>query len=112
VVGRAIVGLYHGAGAAHDAETAFDRRFKRHEVPEDIPERPLPRAALNGDGVYLPRVLAELGLAASGSEARRLIAQGGVRLDGEVVSDDTLPAQRVRGAVLQVGRRRFVRITP
>ena len=106
----AVAALYHGEDAARRAEDAFDRQFRRRETPDDIPTADLPGDAVDGADVYLPRVLAGLGLAGSGSEARRLIAQGGVRVNGEVVGSETLPAAELRGAVLKVGKRRFVRL--
>lgn len=110
-VARAVVALYHEVDAATAAEEAFDRQFKRHEAPEEIPEAALPPDAIDGDKVYLPRVLAELGLASSRSDARRLLAQGGVRVNGETAVSEELPLADVAGALVQVGRRRFVRIT-
>jgi tyrosyl-tRNA synthetase len=75
------------------------------EAPEDLPELPLPA----GDPVHLPALLAEaFGL--STSEARRLIAQGGVKLDGDAVGDLDLPRARLEGAILQAGKRRFIRL--
>jgi tyrosyl-tRNA synthetase len=109
-VARAVVDLYHGADAASRAEAAFDRQFVEGAAPEEMPTAGLPGDAVDGDEVYLPRVLAELGLAASRSEARRLIDQGGVRIDGEVTQVEQVPVSRMLGAVLQVGKRRFVRI--
>ena len=107
---RAVVGLYHGAGAAESAETSFDRQFKDRVAPEEIPEATIPRDAIDGTSVYLPRVLAELGLASSRGEARRLISQGGVRVDGEAVSVEHLPTEQLEGSVVQVGKRRFIRL--
>jgi tyrosyl-tRNA synthetase len=107
---RDVVAIYHGRAAAARAEAAFDRQFKDRDVPEEVPEAPIPPSAIDGERVYLPRVLAELGLAGSRSEARRLIAQGGVRLNGEVVPGEELDVADVRDGVLQVGRRRWVRL--
>jgi tyrosyl-tRNA synthetase len=106
----AVVSLYHGTEAATRAEAAFDRQFKRREVPEDVVVADIPADAVDGQQVYLPRVLAELGLAKSGSDARRLIAQGGVRVNGEQATGETVLAADLRGAVLQDGKRRFVRL--
>jgi tyrosyl-tRNA synthetase len=101
---RWIVTRSHGAEAARAAEEHF-RRVTHGEAPEDVPERALPE----GDPVHLPALLADaFGL--STSEARRLIAQGGVRLDGDPVGDLDLPRERLAGAVLQAGKRRFVRL--
>jgi len=109
-VARAVVELYHGPEAAQRAEEAFDRQFREGGAPDEIPTAGLPVDAVDGDVAYLPRVLAELGLAASRSEARRLIGQGGVRVDGEVTTTEEIPLVALRGAVLQVGKRRFVRV--
>ena len=109
-VARAIVELYHGAEAGVGAEQAFDRQFKEREAPDEVPQAPIPPDAIDGERVYLPRVLAELGLAASRSEARRLIAQQGVKINGETVTVEDVSIDDLRGALLQVGKRRFVRL--
>jgi tyrosyl-tRNA synthetase len=109
-VASAVVALYHGDDAAVAAEEAFDRQFRDREVPDELPEAIIPGDAVDGPEVYLPRVLAELGLAKSGSEARRLIAQGGVRVNGEAVTGDQVAVADLDGGVLQVGKRRFVRL--
>jgi tyrosyl-tRNA synthetase len=108
---RKVVTLYHGGQAAREAEGTFDRRFKQNEAPEEMPEVRLPPGSVDAGSVYLPRVLAELGLAGSRSEARRLIAQGGVKINGQAVSSEEQPEEDLAGAVLQVGKRRFVRLT-
>ena len=109
-VAKAVVALYHGADAATEAEAAFDRQFKQHEAPDDVPEAEVPEAAVRGDNVYLPKLLSELGLASSGSEARRLIAQEGVRVNGDVVTEEEIARSSLDGALVQVGKRRFVRV--
>ncbi|MDP9225242.1 MAG: tyrosine--tRNA ligase [Actinomycetota bacterium] len=108
---RAVVALYHGDGPAGRAEDAFDRRFKQNRAPADMPEAAIPAGAIAEGSVYLPRVLADLGLAASRSEARRLISQGGVKIDGHAITDEAAPVEDLVGAALQVGKRRFVRLT-
>jgi tyrosyl-tRNA synthetase len=107
---RAVVALYNGDGAADEAEAAFDRQFKQHEVPESIPEAAVPPAAIEDGQVNLPVLLAELALASSRGEARRLLSQGGVRVDGAPVAEERVPLDTVTGRVVQVGRRRFVKI--
>jgi len=112
---REVVDLYHGEGAGKAAEERFDLIHREREIPEAVEEVALSEewAAEDGPGRYwLPRVLSEAGLAASRGAARRLIEQGGVRLDGELVTDPEVEfeAAELRGKVLQVGRRRFVRI--
>jgi len=102
---RWIVARSHGEEAATAAADYFRRVIQGGERPEDVPERPLPA----GDPVHLPAVLADaFGL--STSEARRLIAQGGVKLDGDAVSELDVPRARLAGSVLQAGKRRFVRL--
>ena len=95
-----------GEAAVRSAEEHFTRVVRRHEAPEEVPEAPLPEA----DPVHLPALLVETVGVASTSEARRLIAQGGVKLDGAVVTELDVPRERLEGALLQAGKRRFVRL--
>jgi tyrosyl-tRNA synthetase len=106
---RRLVERWHGAEAAAAAEAAFDRQFKQGRAAEDAPEIRLP----DGDPIHMPALLHQNGLAASRGEARRLIAQGGVRIDGGPLAADELDVARARlaGHELRVGRR-FVRIAP
>ena len=110
---RTIVDLYHGAGAGEAAEDRFDLVHKQGEVPEDIPEATIPSDDLRDGRVWLPRLLVGTGLAASNGEARRAVQQGGVRLGGVVLQDPEaeFEPRELYGKVLQVGRRRFVRLT-
>jgi tyrosyl-tRNA synthetase len=105
---RALVERFWGAEEAAAAAEAFERRFVARELPEDIQEAEV--RSPNG-AVHLPELIAEL-FGGSRSEARRKIAQGGVRLDGEAVAPDVLdiPAQELDGRVLQVGKRQFRRL--
>jgi tyrosyl-tRNA synthetase len=109
---RAVVELYHpGQGAA--AEAAFDRVHREHLAPEELPRAILPADVVRDGTIWLPRLLTAAGLAGSNAEAKRLVAQGGVRLDGTVLDDPDaeLPLDAVIGGTLQVGRRRFVQVT-
>lgn len=107
---EAVVRLYHGADAARAARERFDRVHVAREVPEDIEEAELPSDCLDGEGTaFVPLLLKLVGLASSTNEGRRLVSQGGVRLDGERVGEG-VPADELRGRVLQVGKRRFVRL--
>src|SRR5262245_53878844 len=105
---REIVGRFHGAPAAEAAVADFEARFKRDEIPEDIREVSL---KAQGDGLGLARLLKDAGLTASTSEALRMIEQGGVRIDGEKVADKTLTLKRGKQFVVQVGKRKFARVT-
>jgi tyrosyl-tRNA synthetase len=114
---RRIVERFHDASAAEAAESRFDTVHVAREIPDDIPERSLQDIGVligdgeDGDRVHLPAVIAAA-FDVSSSEARRLIAQGGVKLDGEAVPPESLdlPATDLGGRVLQVGKRRFVRL--
>jgi tyrosyl-tRNA synthetase len=106
---RAIVERFHGADAAGSAQAQFDRLFVARELPADVPDARI--GPFNGDPVHLPAVVSELsGL--SRSEARRMLAQGAVKLDGEPLAGDRLDvaADELDGRVLQVGKRRFWRL--
>ncbi len=105
-LGREIVELYWGAEAAAGAEAAFDRIHKEKDLPDEVDEYQLGP----GDPVSLPTLIRDAGLVASGGEGRRLIQQGAVRLDGEKLDEFEVPRDRLVGAVLQVGKRRFVRL--
>jgi tyrosyl-tRNA synthetase len=105
---RALVERFHGPEAAASAAAEFARVHVQREVPEEIDELAL--SAVNGS-VHLPAAIAE-GFGMSRSEARRMLAQGGVRLDGEplAATELDLPPERLDGAVLQVGKRHFRRL--
>jgi len=104
---RRIVARSQGEAAAREAEEHFTRVVRQGEAPAEVPEVALPA----GDPVHLPALLVgSLGVGST-SEARRLIAQGGVRLAGEVVSDLDLPRRRLVGAQIQVGKRRYATLT-
>jgi tyrosyl-tRNA synthetase len=102
---RFIVTRSHGEEAAREAEAHFTRVVREGGAPDEMPEARLP----DGDPVHLPALLAgSFGL--STSEARRMIGQGGVKIDGVVVSELDVPRADVAGTVVQAGKRRFARI--
>jgi tyrosyl-tRNA synthetase len=102
---REVVKLYHGGEAASAAADRFDKLFVAHEVPTDIADHAI------GEGeIFVPHLLVELGLATSSSDARRKIAQGGVRVDNEKLTEENVNADVLRGKVLQVGKRDFRRL--
>ena len=105
---RALVTRFHSEEAAAEAEAAFDRVFIAHELPAEIEEAVV--AAQNGT-VHLPAVIADV-FGRSRSEARRMLAQGGVRVDGEVLAPEPLdlPAGELDGRVMQLGKRQFRRL--
>lgn len=104
---RRIVARSHGEAAAREAEEHFTRVVREGQAPEHVPEVALPA----GDPVHLPALLVgSLGVGST-SEARRLIAQGGVKLDGAAVNELDLPRKRLVGAQIQVGKRRYATLT-
>jgi tyrosyl-tRNA synthetase len=104
---RFIVTRSHGEEAAQTAEEHFTRVVRERQTPADVPEVQLPE----GDPVHLPALLADGVGIRSTSEARRLLAQGAVRVNGEVVTELDLPRAALEGALLQAGKRRFARLT-
>ena len=107
LMARTLCARYHDEQAAAAAEAHFDRLHVERAAPDEIEEAELPA----GDPIHLPALISEL-FDLSRSEARRLLSQGGVRLDGEPLDGEALdvPAARLHGAVLQVGKRRFRRL--
>ena len=103
---REICARYHGEDAAREAEAHFDRLHVERGVPDEVEEAPLP----DEDPIHLPALIRDH-FGVSGAEARRLLTQGGVRLDGQALDGGELdvPAARLDGAVLQLGKRRFKR---
>jgi tyrosyl-tRNA synthetase len=108
-LGRRLTDRFHGDGAGREAEERFDQVHVRREIPEDLSTV---RLEADADGkVHLPALLASA-FDMSSSEARRLIGQGGVRVDGQALDGAAidLDAAELAGKVLQVGKRRFVRL--
>lgn len=105
---RELVAQFHDADAATNAEHNFERTVQGGQMPDDMPEFALPTPDALA-GMRLSRLLVDAGLANSAGEARRLISQGAVQIDGERVSEDTASVLTV-GSVLRVGRRRYVRV--
>jgi tyrosyl-tRNA synthetase len=110
-LGRRIVERFHDADAGHAAEEHFDRLFVRHDVPEKVEEINLTVYLDTTALIHLPQVMADA-FEISSSEARRLIQQGGVKLDGETLAGGQLDVDPndLDGRVLQVGKRRFRRL--
>ena len=104
---RGIVSRWHGPDAARRAEEHFTRVVREHQPPEDVPETELPA----GDPLHLPALLVQYLGVGSTSEARRLIAGGAVKVGGETVAELDLPRARLEGALVQAGKRRFMRFS-
>lgn len=106
---RRLVERFAGCDAARAAEAAFDRVHVRHEIPEEVEE--VPFTVIGEGAVHLPALLARA-FGVSSSEARRLLSQGGVRIDGTPLGGEGLdvPGPTIDGRVLQLGKRRFARV--
>jgi len=103
---RGIVELYHDADAARRAEDHFTRVVRERQAPEEVPETALP----DGDPVHVPALLSSA-FGMSTSDGRRLIADGAVRVNGDVVTALDLPRALLEGALVQAGKRRYARLT-
>ena len=103
-----IVARFHGHAAARAAEEAFEKRHRHGEMPEDLPEV---RLSYPETGLPITQLLKQLNLAPSTTEANRLIEQGGVKVNGDPVSDRALKLAKGGTYVVQVGKRKFARVT-
>jgi tyrosyl-tRNA synthetase len=107
ILAHAIVEQYHGAAAARRAQEQFVSQFSKKELPSDIPEKKLKA------GTYqLADLLVQTKLTSSKSEARRLLAQGGVKINQQTATEATLKIASKNNLVIQVGKRKFVKIKP
>jgi tyrosyl-tRNA synthetase len=108
---KEIVAFYHSREAAEAAAAEFDRVFRQHELPEDMPEFRPAASDLEPDGrIWLIKLLTASGLAPSSSEARRLVSQGAVSMDGQRLDDLDARLLLRGGEVFKVGKRKFARI--
>ncbi|MEG0071742.1 MAG: tyrosine--tRNA ligase [Raoultibacter sp.] len=109
---RNIVAAYHDEEAAEYAEAEFDRVFKQHDMPTDIPEFKVEMIPNDEGKIYLAKLLADAGLASSAAEARRLIDGGGVKINNEAVAAKcyNVKPDCLAKATLQVGKRKFVKL--
>jgi tyrosyl-tRNA synthetase len=105
---RELVTLYNDSAAAQAAEEEFDRIFKKKDVPDEIPDV---KVTIEGGKIGIIRMLVEAGMVKSNGEARRLVEQGGVSIDGERVTDPTMVVTLSKSVVLKAGKRQFARIS-
>jgi len=103
-----IVTQFHGKPAAREAEEHFTKVFQRGEIPEEV----VPLKSSTGNKNTLTAELTEAGLTKSRSEARRLLSQGAIEIDGKTVTEDLEIAQIKKGSIIKVGKRRFAQIAP
>ncbi len=107
MLAQEIITRFHDGPAAERALSEFEARFREGAVPDEMPEFNLP---VDGEGLSIVQALKQAGLTASTSEAMRMIQQGGVKANGEKVSDKSLLLRRGETVVLQVGKRKFARV--
>lgn len=107
---RELVKDFHGAEAAQAAEDEFVRIFRRKELPSSLPEVVIDPQELREGKIWLPRLLLLAELVSSTSEGKRLVSQGGVKVDGVPVRDPELEVEVADGMILQAGKRRFAQI--
>ncbi len=107
-----IVAAYYDQAAAEEAEVAFDRLFKQHDIPEDIPEFSADLTPNEEGLVYVAKLISDAGLTNSTGDARRMIDQGGVKINGEALAPKSynVAPELLSDAVIQVGKRKFVRL--
>ena len=111
LLAQEIVARFHSKAAAEEALQEFEARFRHGSLPEDMPELTLNVNAPAGAGMPIIQILKQAGLTSSTSEALRMIGQGGVRLNGEKLADKDLALAAGDTFVLQVGKRKYARIT-
>jgi len=107
IFAKEVVARFHSERDAEAALTNFEARFKHGALPEDMPEENL---HAEGDGLTIAKILKQTGLTASTTEALRMVEQGGVKLNGEKISDKNLKIKRGTTAVVQVGKRKFSKV--
>lgn len=104
LLGKTIVSEFYDANAADEAAAQFDKVFARNQLPDDIKE-----VELAGEGLRVKQLLVKTGMVESGGEAKRLVKQGGVSIDGEKVSDINAEIIPKDGMIVQVGKRKFIK---
>lgn len=109
---RNLVSAYYDEAAAEEAEQAFDRLFKQHDIPDDVPEFAADLTPNEEGKVYVAKLIHDAGMAQSVGEARRLIDGGGVKINGEALAakEYNVDPSVLEGAVIQVGKRKFTRL--
>lgn len=107
---EAVVTVFAGTARAREAAERFDAVFRRHDLDQELPEHEVPTDLIEGGQVRVVRLVTSLGLVSSSSEARRLLQEGGIEIDGERPRDAAAVWTVRDGAVLRVGRHRFARL--
>ncbi len=109
-LGREIVAIYHGTEAAQKAEEEFKKVFQQRALPDEIPEFKVTDEVMEKGQIVLPKLLVAAKLVSSTSEARRMVKQNAVKIDGDTVSDPNLRFDFSPQTVIKVGKRKFVKL--
>ncbi len=107
---REIVTIYYGAEAACSAEEEFKNIFQKKDLPDEIPEYRLDLKELEGNRIWVPKLLALAGLVSSTSEGKRLVLQGAVKIDEEKISEANINFVPKDGMIIKAGKRKFAKI--
>jgi len=107
---REITSVYHGPEAALQAEEEFKRIFQQGDLPDDIPDFVITQNMLENGTIRMDKLLVQAGLTTSASEAKRLISQGGVKIDGQKVENSLYEYAPVAGNIIRVGKRKFIKV--
>ena len=105
---KEIVGRYHDEAEADAAEASWLAQFSKRQVPDDMPEH---EVSIEGESIWVPKLLSDLGLAKSSSDGRRRIQQGGVEVDGERVTDPQANLEKGRRYIIKAGKRAWAAVT-
>ncbi len=109
-LGKAIVSRYYNSSAAERAAIEFDKIFREHRLPEEMPEIQVPRSELKDGKLWIVKLLVLCKFASTNGEARRLVAQGGVNVNNTTYNDPNFEINIEPGMILKVGKRRFARV--
>jgi len=102
-----LVEIYHKSEAATTAQAGFEKQFSKRETPDEVPQLLIESS---GDREWLPRVIAASGVVESNSAAIRLIRQGGIKINGETISDKDYHVSLVDGIVIKIGKKHYFRL--
>lgn len=108
---KLFVTMFHGSAAAEEAEEHFKRVFQQRALPTDVPEVKLSSDVIENNRVWIAKLLVELGLTSSTGEARRMIQQGGVKINETKIEDVQAQIEVTEGMIVQVGKRKFAKVT-
>jgi tyrosyl-tRNA synthetase len=107
---KEIIRIYHSQKSADEAEKEFESVFSKGNIPQDMPLYKITKISFKDNKIWICLLLTQTGLTQSNTEARKMIKQGGVSVDGEKISDESLHIIPKDGMIVQVGKRRFIKL--